>query len=77
MCTLSSCLLLTVLCLSGVLAQLVMGGRYYSISPDEYIFAALNIYLVSQQHSVLCRACQWWPGIVRWSDAHLQIACGL
>lgn len=25
--------------------QLVMGGRYYSISPDEYIFAALNIYL--------------------------------
>lgn len=34
----------------GVLpsAQLVMGGRYYSISPDEYIFAALNIYLVSR-----------------------------
>jgi hypothetical protein len=23
-----------------------MGGRYYSISPDEYVFAALNIYLV-------------------------------
>jgi hypothetical protein len=22
-----------------------MGGRYYSISPDEYVFAALNIYL--------------------------------
>lgn len=29
--------------------QLVMGGRYYSISPDEYIFAALNIYLVGVQ----------------------------
>jgi hypothetical protein len=26
-----------------------MGGRYYSISPDEYIFAALNIYLVGGQ----------------------------
>jgi hypothetical protein len=30
-----------------LLLQLVMGGRYYSISPDEYVFAALNIYLVS------------------------------
>lgn len=25
--------------------QLVMGGRKYSISPDEYVFAALTIYL--------------------------------
>jgi hypothetical protein len=33
--------------LPAVCLQLVMGGRYYSISPDEYIFAALNIYLVS------------------------------
>lgn len=37
--------------------QLVMGGRYYSISPDEYIFAALNIYLVSSTgQRLLCRA---------------------
>jgi FtsH-binding integral membrane protein len=27
--------------------QLIMGGRTYSISPDEYVFAALSIYLVS------------------------------
>lgn len=40
--------------LPAVCLQLVMGGRYYSISPDEYIFAALNIYLVSNtRHS--CR----------------------
>jgi hypothetical protein len=31
----------------SLVLQLVMGGRYYSISPDEYVFAALNIYLVS------------------------------
>lgn len=36
--------------------QLVMGGRYYSISPDEYIFAALNIYLVSFRAAV-CVSC--------------------
>jgi FtsH-binding integral membrane protein len=27
--------------------QLIMGGRKYQISPDEYVFAALNVYLVS------------------------------
>lgn len=42
----------TMAVLPAVPLQLVMGGRYYSISPDEYIFAALNIYLVSHtQHS--------------------------
>ncbi len=25
--------------------QLVMGGRYYEIGPDEYVMAALSIYL--------------------------------
>lgn len=28
--------------------QLMMGGGAYSIEPDEYVFAAINIYLVSQ-----------------------------
>lgn len=36
---------------------MVMGGRYYSISPDEYIFASLNIYLVSE-----CDVC-WQHGL--------------
>lgn len=27
--------------------QLMMGGGAYSIEPDEYVFAAINIYLVS------------------------------
>lgn len=27
--------------------QLMMGGGTYSIEPDEYVFAAINIYLVS------------------------------
>lgn len=27
--------------------QLMMGGGQYSIEPDEYVFAAINIYLVS------------------------------
>ncbi|WIA38242.1 hypothetical protein OEZ86_001585 [Tetradesmus obliquus] len=38
-----ACLLFSAYLLYDI--QLVMGGRYYSISPDEYIFAALNIYL--------------------------------
>lgn len=25
--------------------QLLMGGHKYSLSPDEYVFAALNLYL--------------------------------
>jgi hypothetical protein len=27
--------------------QLMMGGGAYSIEPDEYVFASINIYLVS------------------------------
>lgn len=38
-----------------VLLQMVMGGRYYSISPDEYVFAALNIYLVSTAGALQAR----------------------
>ena len=38
-----ACLLFSAYLLYDI--QLVMGGRYYSISPDEYVFAALNIYL--------------------------------
>jgi hypothetical protein len=32
--------------LPGCASQLLMGGKKYSISPDEYVMAALSIYLV-------------------------------
>jgi hypothetical protein len=46
--------------------QMVMGGRYYSISPDEYVFAALNIYLVSSWRRCVqtCRRIQQQPRAV-------------
>lgn len=38
--------------------QLLMGGRKYQISPDEYIFAAVSIYLdIVQVRSPLLATC--------------------
>jgi hypothetical protein len=51
--------------------QLMMGGGAYSIEPDEYVFAAINIYLVSLGQGFSFRkSFRAWLALVQYCPVH-------